>query len=178
MKSVVIDNFLEDPHRVIEFAKTLKYRKRDDKEYWEGMRTDDLKTIDMDFFQYLSQQILYSYYDTHNSYAFAGTMHFHILKESDLEDPQWKHIENRIHYDECLVSAIVYLTPDAPMDNGTQIYRMVDGKFVPDIIYHNKFNRLVMFPGSVHHSAINIAGGKEDRLTLLFFIDNIQLDNR
>ena len=60
------------------------------------------------------------------------------------------------------------------MTSGTQIYRDINGEYVPDIIYHNKFNRLIQFPGPLPHSAMDLDGGDDERLTMLFFLEKIE----
>ena len=172
MKSVIIDDFFEKPFDVIKFAKTLDYNPRTEKQYWEGIRTYDLSTIDFDFYCYVCEKVIYSYYNPLFQYEVDATCYFHKLSERDYDDPQW--LNDKVHKDETVTSSIVYLTPNAPMTSGTQIYREVDNQFVPDLIFHNKFNRMVMFPGPIPHSAMDLKGGDEERLTMLFFIHKIQ----
>lgn len=171
MKSIVIDNFLDDPYKAIELSKTFDYYPRNPNQYYEGIRTPNLKDLDFDFYNQVMSKIIYSYFDTINDYEIEGHMNFHKLRDEDLNDPHW--INDRVHRDNYITSTIVYLTPDAPMTSGTQLYRQVNKEYIPDVIYHNKFNRMIMFPGKVPHSAMNIKGGKEDRLTLLFFLEKI-----
>ena len=171
MKSIVIDSFFEDPWKIIEFSKTLEYGGPSKTEYWRGLRTTNLKDIDLQFFTGTAQKILYSYFETQYNYGVDGNMCFHRYGESGaggLDDAF------DVHTDRNYYSAIIYLTPNVPMDNGTQLYRKVDGEYVPDVVYHNKFNRLIMFPGNIPHSAMKVNGGNDDRLTLLFFIDKLE----
>lgn len=168
MKSIVVDNFLQDPKLVIEFSKTLEYSGPDDTEYWRGLRSQNIKDINKQFFTDMAQRMLYSFFETHYNYGVDGTMHFHKYNESSSGDSY------DVHTDGALYSAIIYLSPDAPMDNGTQLYRKVNNEYLPDVVYHNKFNRLIMFPSNVSHSAMNLVGGKDDRLTLIFFINQLE----
>ena len=177
MKSIIVDNFFEEPLKVVDFAKTLEYNPRTQEQYWEGIRTQDLSTIDNDFYRYVCEKIVYSYYNQLFQYKIDATCYFHKLSERDYEDPQW--INDKVHKDETVTSSIVYLTPNAPMTSGTQIYRKISDQYIPDLIFHNKFNRMVMFPGPLPHSAMDLIGGDEERLTMLFFIHKIkQLENR
>lgn len=172
MKSIVTDNFLSDPYNVIEFAKKQIYHPRNSEQHYEGIRTKNLLEIDQEFYLKITTQLVYNYFDRSKTYKIEGHLNFHKLSERDLEDPNW--INEKVHKDDCILSNILYLTPDAPMTSGTQIYRDIEGEFVPDIIYHNKFNRLIQFPGPLPHSAMNFDGGKEERLTMLFFLENIE----
>jgi len=172
MKSLVIDNFFEDPSSVIELAKNQVYYPRGSDQFYEGIRTADLKEIDINFYNSVVSKIVYSYFDSKHDYKVDGHMNFHRLGNRDNNDPQW--INDKVHKDQSITSTVIYLTPDAPMTSGTQIYREVNGEYVPDIIFHNKFNRMISFPGPIPHSAMDVNGGSEDRLTLLFFLLNIE----
>lgn len=172
MKSIVVDNFFEDPYSVIELANKQKYYPRNQEQYYEGIRTPNLKDIDFDFYTRVSTKIIYKYFETNHNYKIQGHMNFHKLRKIDQEDPHW--LNDRIHKDKYVTSTIIYLSPETPMGSGTQLYRKIGEKHVPDIIYNNKFNRMIMFPGEVPHSAMDISGGNQDRLTLLFFIESIE----
>jgi hypothetical protein len=172
MKSVVIDNFFEDPHSVIEFAKEQTYYARGADQYYEGIRTKNLREINEEFYLEYATKLVYNYFDQTKTYKIDGHMNFHRLCKDDLQDPHW--INDKVHKDDCILSNIVYLTPNAPMTSGTQIYRDINGEYVPDIIYHNKFNRLIQFPGPLPHSAMDLDGGDDERLTMLFFLEKIE----
>lgn len=172
MKSIVVDDFFEDPYSIIDFAKKLNYYPRSSDQYYEGIRTPDLKNIDADFYNYVLTKIVYNYFDSRYDYKIDGHMNFHRLCDNDSTDPQW--INDKVHKDYSITSTVIYLTPDAPMSSGTQIYREVEGYYCPDIIFHNKFNRMITFPGPLPHSAMDIKGGREDRLTLLFFLLHLE----
>lgn len=172
MKSIVVDNFFDDPYNVIKLAKKQNYYPRDVDQFYEGVRTADLKDIDINFYNSIVTKIIYNYFDSNFDYKVDGHMNFHKLGDRDIEDPQW--INDKVHKDNTVTSTVIYLTPEAPMTSGTQIYRDIEGEYVPDIIFHNKFNRMISFPGPLPHSAMNVSGGNEDRLTLLFFLLNIE----
>ena len=175
MKSIVIDNFLKDPWKIIEFSKTLEYSGPPKTAYWRGLRTENLKDIDIQFFTGIAHKILYSYFETQYNYGVDGSMYFHQYGESGAGGIDDSY---DVHTDESLYAGIIYLSPNVPMDNGTQLYRKVDGEYLPDVVYHNKFNRLIMFPGNIPHSAMKLTGGNDNRLTLLFFIETLEkIDN-
>jgi len=104
-----------------------------------------------------------------------------------------------VHYDPTTWAAVCYLTPDAPIDTGTAIYRHKDtgiyqheiGKPDYNELHHtpddweildycgNIFNRIVIYKGSFYHSS-KIAGfGKnkyDGRLFQTFFF-NTEAEN-
>jgi hypothetical protein len=123
--------------------------------------------LDPDFYWSCVQKFIGEYFSK-NTHNIDADLFFHRLNSKDKNDPHWKY--DKIHTDDCIVSGIVYLTPDAPMTSGTQTYRKVDNTCVPDVVFHNKFNRMIMFPGNAPHSAMDIKGGTRDRLTLLLFV--------
>ena len=174
-KTLIIDDFFEDPYRVIEFAKEQEYFPRNDEQYFEGIRSPDLRDIDNEFYNYAVSKIIYSYFDKDKNYDVQGNLNFHRLGEKDYNDPHW--INDKVHRDATITSTVIYLTPDAPMESGTQVYREVNDDYKPDIVCHNKFNRMITYPGPVPHSAMDLSGGKEDRLTLLFFLYDLNIVN-
>lgn len=171
-RSVVVDDFFEDPYKVVNYAKELPYARRDEDQIWEGLRTPNLLDIDEPFYMEMSTKLIYQYYDRTKTYKVDGHLNFHRLCDDDLNDPQWLY--NKIHRDDYEMISIVYLTPNAPMTSGTQMYRETPEGPVPDIIFHNKFNRLIQFPAYELHSAMDLSGGDEERLTMLFFLKHIE----
>jgi len=172
MKSIVTDSFFEDPYSIIEIAKQQPYYKRNEDQYFEGVRTPNMRNIDSEFFNKIATSLVYNYFDKTKVYAIEGSLYFHKHSASDAIDPNWLY--GRIHKDKAVVSSIVYLTPDLPMHYGTEIYREVDGKYVSDISFHNKFNRLIQFPSELPHCAMNMPDTSQERLTLLFFLEKIE----
>lgn len=49
-------------------------------------------------------------------------------------------------------------------------------KFVETIRVQNEYNRLLTYDGNYFHKANSFIAGKKDRLTLVFFIENIKVD--
>lgn len=172
MKSIVTDNFFAEPYKIIEFANEQEYFPRNSEQHYEGIRTKNLLEIDKEFYLNVTTNLVYNYFDQTKTYRIDGHLNFHKLSKKDLQDPNW--INDKVHKDDCILSNIVYLTPNAPMTSGTQIYRDINGEYVPDIIYHNKFNRLIQFPGPLPHSAMDLDGGDDERLTMLFFLEKIE----
>ena len=171
-KCVVVDDFFDDPYKMIDYQKTLDYHKRDEDQNWEGLRTPNLLETDPDFYLDITTRLIYNYYDRTKTYSVTGHLNFHRLTNEDKKDIKW--IEKKIHQDAYDLISIIYLTPNAPMTSGTQIYRETENGKIPDVIFHNKFNRLIQFPAYEWHSAMDLDGGDEERLTLLFFLEKIE----
>ena len=47
--TLIVDNFFDDPHKVINFSKQLKYERAPGHE-WPGTRTDHLGKVGKEFF--------------------------------------------------------------------------------------------------------------------------------
>lgn len=172
MKLISTDNFFEDPHSLIEIAKKLTFYKRNADQYYEGVRTPNMKDIDSKFFDKIVTLLVYNYFDKNKAYAIDGALYFHRHSIEDATDPNW--VYDRIHKDKAVISSIVYLTPDLPMHYGTEIYREINGKYVLDVSFRNKFNRLIQFPSHLPHCAMNMPDSAQERLTLLFFLEKIE----
>ena len=172
MRSVVVDDFFEDPHAIIEYSKQLQYFRRRPDQGWEGQRSNNIGDLDSQLYSSIATELVYNYYDRSKNYQFKGHLNFHRMCDDDLQDPNWIH--NKVHNDDYEMISIVYLSPNAPMTSGTQLYRQTERGPVVDIVYHNKFNRLIQFPARQLHSAMDLSGGEEDRLTLLFFLSEIR----
>jgi hypothetical protein len=169
-KYIQIDNFLSDPDHVRKLALRASYRPRRPDEYFEGLRSEQVHAIDHQLHSEVSSRIITEYYGvTSVGVNYVASMFFHKTSTSDLTDTQW--LNDRVHTDLSILSAIVYLTPNADLGLGTQTYTKIDGLYQPDIVMGNQYNRLVVYPGSAPHSAINLA---DDRLTLLFFLESIE----
>ena len=55
--TLIVDNFFDDPQKVINFSKRLKYERASGHE-WPGTRTDHLGKIDKEFFLWSTTKIM------------------------------------------------------------------------------------------------------------------------
>ena len=94
------------------------------------------------------------------------------------EDKTW------IHHDETEYAAVVYLTPDAPVESGTGIYRHKESKIhdasqgeveCTDMdnweqiaFAGNVYNRLVIYKGSSYHRSVMAGFGNDKETGRLF----------
>jgi hypothetical protein len=171
---IIVDNFYSNPFEVVTYMKQQQFHKNLGNH--PGVRTVGDKNPGV---KQTIQDLVFQ----------AGGL---ITEWDDLEfngsfnccnqqDRSW------IHADMQSWAGVVYLTPDAPPEAGTGIYkhkatglykapRMLDGSIdyeLQELIYRdsqdmtkwelidyvgNKFNRLVMYRGDLFHSAVNYFG--------------------
>ena len=171
MKTLIVDNFLNSPDNIRDLALSLKYRKRNKQENFEGIRSPSIKEIDNKLYNKTCNKIIFEYYGK-NPKSFVAHLQFHKTQEADKQDPQFMY--SRIHQDDnAVIAGMIYLTPSAPIDCGTQTYKEVieNKQYQPDIVMGNKYNRLILYPGNYFHSARNLFGdNKLNRLVMLFFL--------
>ena len=181
---VVVDNALENPYELIEFANKQKFYGLDNhydsgcqKVNWNGYRTEVIHSIDLDYVNKINEELLRKVlfqdqppYRTNDHYNFRFdwkcNSYFHKMEEKDVYDESW------IHNDICNFSSVMYLTPDADPNFGTKIFK--PGK---DIIVENVFNRFVMYRGDYMHTALGGFGnGETSRLTFINFYGHLKFN--
>ena len=172
MKTIMVDNFFDDPDAVRKFALTLDYQPRQPHQFFEGIRSKPLHEINIDFYNEVCSKIILEYYG-HANYEYEGPIYFHQTREQDKEDSQW--LKDKVHQDKAVTAGIIFLSPDAPMDCGTQTYRKINDEYFPDVVMSNKYNRLIAYNAQEYHSAMNLFGeGEQSRLCMLFFLEKIK----
>jgi hypothetical protein len=166
---IVVDNFLENPDIVRNCALSLEYPKsgsfpgsrslKADSDY-AGMIKNKLQTI-------LGKEIFFPY--SQDSFCFQICMD---------DAKSW------VHTDETEWSAVLYLTPNAPIGSGTALYddirdnsdkEFTDSDFSVNTLVGNVYNRIILFKGNknFHRSFIPGFGNSVDtaRLTQVFFFN-------
>lgn len=185
--TTIIDNFFDDPDMVVDFAKSLEYKK-DPLGIWPGLRTYNLLDINPSFFHMTLNRFFNLFYKTARFYEVD--MRFQKIQK--------QYGKGWVHMDDTMLTNIVYLTKNANSNSGTSIYkprtvdcfmkngdRKVDfylGKihddemyrkenndqFEESIVVKNQYNRLLSFEGHLIHSANDFED--EERLTLIWFV--------
>ena len=175
----IVDNFYGNPDSIRKYALTMEFK--EDIRYYKGLRTtthfhpDGIKEA---FESIMGKKI--------NNFDGGINGCFQITTAND---PQV------YHYDLQTWAAMIYLTPNAPIESGTRVHRSkingtrhssepnIDGAFTGGFLDSTKFdvtdsaaniyNRLVIMDARCIHSAGQYFGqGREDgRLTHLFFFD-------
>ncbi len=170
MRVLIVDDFLDNPDEIRRLALKQKYRKRKKTENFEGIRSCLVKDIDPNLADKICKKIISNYYFI-NNFKYKADLFFHKTRLEDEEDIQWKN--DRVHKDQGIVAGLIYLTPNAPLHTGTQtfVHNKSNNEFHTDIFMSNLYNRLVMYPCNVSHSAMNYFGdNKNPRLVLLFWL--------
>lgn len=176
----VVDNFYADPDAVRQFALSVEYK--EDLRFYKGLRSVQAYQPDgiiEAFENIIGQKITHFGSDSPNGC-------FQLVNSND---PQV------YHHDLQRWAAMIYLSPDAPLESGTRLVRTKEGKIghmndprVGDAFKggfydstkfevvdsaSNIYNRLLIMDAQHIHCAGSYFGlGKEDgRLTHLFFFD-------
>jgi hypothetical protein len=178
---IVIDNFYENPMEVRNFALKQEYT---EDSYYPGKRS---KSYACQEYKERFQKILEPFVGKIKDFPFDtdnGKFQY-----STSNDRSWVHYDNAdIEY-----AAIIFLTPDAPVESGTGFYQFMDGtmnaheskfmksdfgKYSKDMTkwklvdkVGNVFNRLVIFDSSRYHTAVDYFGSDiyNGRLYQVFF---------
>jgi hypothetical protein len=196
--TIILDNFFNDPIKVIQFAKSLEYY-QDDEGRWPGKRTKQLHEVDKDFFEQYGSKILSILYPTIKDKSFNCSLYFQKISKENVHKG-WVHQD--IEYD---FTAIVYLsqhkecgtslfdskniTSTKGLNNAKkrdmylnknfkEVSKYLDetnAQFIETIKINSKFNRLIMFDGAQFHAAQKFIENniEEERLTLIGFFNNI-----
>lgn len=178
---IVIDNFYEDPDSIRKFALTATFREH--VEYHKGKRTDEcyrFPGLKRRFEEIIGKKI-----QSWEKYGTNGCFQY-CVKGDDIV----------YHYDKQQYAGVLYLTPDAPVEAGTSLFRSrltkkmkVSSDQEHAIVFAkgytdpsdfemvdtigNVYNRLILFDSKVIHAATSYFGSslENGRLFQLFFFD-------
>ena len=182
----IIENFYENPDAVREFALSQQYVSlKDRKEYkyvYPGSRTLDLVDLDKALHEKICKKLVSVFHNAENDHMrWAISTSFQSVTE------EFK--QGVIHTDhDTIFAAVLYLTPDAPLDSGTSLFRpnksfdaekyelalqendkrFKAGKIAMDTSYHsmfdeivrvnNVYNTLILYEGRHYHAANQFFG--------------------
>lgn len=180
---MVFDNFYSNPYDVRNYALSLPFTVTGN---FPGARTEPLKGDNFQNAKLIMESIInkkITWWPEEYNTSFQFTTE---------ESKTW------IHYDPSNWAAVLYLTPDAPLDSGTAIYMhnetkiyMLDRKnpatdlnanqevnditkWTPIVQVANIFNRLIMYRGEYYHRSVRPGFGKnqfDGRLFQTFFFN-------
>ena len=190
--NIIVDNFLERPDLVLEFANSLEYKQNNNN--YPGVRTPNLADTHPEFYSHVVEKVLALI--TADEYQYTVSMHFQKVPNG------WSSgiVHKDSHY-----NGIIYLNKN---DNaGTsikrlkKIYSVYDANSINETFATNDyetnnawvqkqnedyettinvkglFNRLFLFDGEQSHSAnkfqLENAEEGEERLMLILFINNL-----
>ncbi|PCI59924.1 MAG: hypothetical protein COB34_03230, partial [Methylophilaceae bacterium] len=177
----IVENFYEEPDAIRTFALSQKYKFRHQikgAEYvFPGCRTKDLSLINKPLFERVSNKINSLFHnEEHDVMRWVITSSFQSVSN--------EYGTGVIHTDHNTVfAAVLYLTPDAPLEAGTSLFkpnssfdeekyerclkendkRFEEGKIIMDTSYHemfdevvrvnNVYNTLILYEGRHYHAA-------------------------
>lgn len=193
----VLDNFFDKPDQLRELALNLSYSRSPDNK-WPGCRSADLVEIDVNLYRLLCSKIISVFADVVATpdVRWSAEANFQLI-------PKGEHSAGWVHSDlGRSLTAILYLSPNGNMENGTSLYRLNDltydqqynqykdfskpaEELEPYRVKNNElftetarvggfYNRLIMFDSAEFHSANSFHVDDDDRLTLIFFFSDIQ----
>jgi len=196
--TLIVDNFFDDPHRIINFSKQLKYN-RSELSQWPGTRTTQLGKVEKDFFSWSTKKIMMLLFPMNlNQMKWRADQYFQKIPYKTYGKSGWIHCDDTSEF-----TVIIYLSHH--LKSGTGIYKAKhftsvppyddkkekffkdlknysiaekwreksNDKFEKIVDLRSNFNRLVLFDGHQWHGAENYGTEKEDRLTLITFFREI-----
>jgi hypothetical protein len=181
----IIENFYDQPDAVRNFALSQKYKFRHQSTnvpyVFPGCRTKDLFEINKPLFEKASSKIVSLFHNEHDVTRWAISTSFQSVSA--------EYGQGVIHTDQnTIFAAVLYLTPDAPLDAGTSLFkpnnkfdqdkyerclkendkRFDQGEIIMDTSYHdmfdevvrinNVYNTLILYEGRHYHAANKFFG--------------------
>jgi|DEB0MinimDraft_6_1074348.scaffolds.fasta_scaffold33031_2 hypothetical protein len=117
---IVIDNFLQNPDEVRRMALSQTYKKNDASGgYWPGGRTEQVSKLNPEYADPIHRKVLSVAYNIERSSDMA------VKISSEFQYVTDDFGFGKVHRDPDEVAAVLYLTPDAPVDSGTEFYKQV-----------------------------------------------------
>jgi hypothetical protein len=203
--NLCVDNFFQEPDKVVEFANSLTFTKPEKSNY-PGKRSQLLYLINTEFFEFSTLKILSLLYPTEcKKLSWNATQYFQKIP-ANLKYDGWVHTDEQYEF-----TCIIYLSKF--LNCGTSIYhpknsygyiRNVKEKdeyftnndpktyskiekakkennnsFEETIRFNSKYNRLILFDGANYHSSnvFNHENNDEERLTLITFFKKVNYVN-
>lgn len=186
----VIQDFYNNPDEIRKYALQQKYTYRhevkDDVGYvYPGGRTRELRELSQSLYEKVCKKLISVFHIPEHD-----VMQWQIKTSFQIVEGEYGH--GLIHQDQNTVFAgVLYLTPDAPLDGGTSLFRKnatyndalyweaikkndenFKNKAPIDFSYHsmfdevvrmnNVYNTLILFEGDMHHCANQFFGETKD----------------
>ena len=202
----IVDNFLENPNIIRDWALTLEYKSDSDLK-WPGKRTQLLHNIHPFLYNYISSKVLALFFENVYNLSFDIDLSFQLIE--NYTDKGW------IHQDPDIFTFIIYLHESNPLiDCGTSIWSLNSNNLYPfnnyedrnlyvkyskshndsktlfskyqedfekrytkEISIPDKYNRLIAFSSEHFHSANYYDNEISSRLTLIGFVKQLGAAN-
>jgi len=179
----VMDNFFEDPERVVSLCSQLNWF------HWEnhpglgrssgryaGIRSNELHLIMPSFFHYASNKIanaVYNFSDKKNMVRCTWKCSMYFSSVNAKDKPSKDSPVEIIHKDVGVNQAgLIYLSKRINGGAGTSFYNS-DYKRIKEA--KNRYNRLICYDGSILHGTSKYVN---NRLALLFFFKKVEFSYR
>jgi hypothetical protein len=206
--TTIIDDFYYNVDEIREYALGLEYYKPTHEGTYPGLRSQLISEVNPQLHQLGCAKLLATFFDYETTeVSWEVKSFFQYIPPYD-QDASSAYNMGWIHQDhESSLTVVLYLSPDASPDSGTSIYKKLsednsnqierlkfysDGDstgYIDSIMKHrsnyvetvsvkNYYNRAILFDGAQYHAASNLHGGKEPRLTQVFFFNNITSSGR
>ncbi len=200
----IVDNFYENPELVRDFALSQEFYISDKGEY-PGLRTDCLPNISKELFNTFSEKLFSLFYDFKTTKVSWDVETRFQKIEKFSKNKNSKLNQGWVHTDNCIFSGVVYLSKNSsgtsiyyPKKEGDEVSsqdqkrllfsgKSVDesqyedaidknnSKFYETIRIEGEFNRLIIFEGGIHHAVPSFYTENDDRLTQVFFVNEIDV---
>lgn len=201
----VVDNFYNDPDKVVNFAKQQTFNKSEFGSF-PGKRTEAIHILDKNLFNYTCSKLFSVFYDFKNK-----DLEWKVVSDFDLIEQKTKGMGTGwIHQDnnKFLLAGLIYLNKNWQESVGTNLYEKVKDvnenlsytktdyfldnnnldKYLKDKEINNSsfvktgniepvYNRMVCYDASYFHAIGDISNLKTDRLVQLFFVEGIKVDS-
>jgi hypothetical protein len=194
--TIILDNFFQEPEKIVEFSSKLKYT-QDEFGTYPGVRSELLHLNHRFFFEKVGKKILKVLYPSIKQITFNCALSFQKISK-EYKNKGWIHSDEKDDF-----TAIIYLSKHkncgtsifdskeiCPIFNNFDKKDMYINKKFEDNLKHldinnnqfeetinikSKFNRLIIFDGANYHAAQKFIeeGVNEDRLTLIGFFSEI-----
>ena len=165
---LIKDNFFDEIDELRELSSSFHYNHSLDMPVrvgWVGFRSWDLSSSDNPIIKKLYTQVMETSSEYFGIDGFDTYFHFH----KSYIDSQKDHHPHPWHTDPVPYAGVLYLSPNVPLECGTTLF--VEGKRI-DV--ENKYNRLILYPGSYEHGVTNYI---DDRRSVNFFISSKEFTN-
>lgn len=200
---IIVDNFFSEPNKVKDFSKNLVYEK-DFEGRWPGERSEPIHEVNFNLFNYFHLKILSILYpNDYENMSYTASCNFQRISKDRHPHEGWVHkdageitaIVYLSEHENCGTSLWKpkdFYTQNLSAEKKHHYFKKdyFDKDQLKHIKEHNDkytkvlevpsfYNRLLLFDSNHHHSASNFIDQnvREDRLTLITFIDNINLPN-
>ena len=120
---IIFDNFFDDPDPVRQLALSCQFNKDGGHTSVPGRRSDHLKYIDFNIYNSFQNRLLDIIFGQ-GEYSVTLDVRFALVPEHYEEG--WVHTDSSNEHDPVTMAGLVYLTPNAPLNAGTSIYKQKD----------------------------------------------------